>query len=56
MSALQTGLVAYVIAIKRLSILMTSLIGIFVYKELFSWWRLSGAAFIMSGAAIIYIS
>lgn len=56
MSALQTGLVAYVIAIKRLSILMTSLVGMFVYKEIFSWARLSGAALIVAGAGVIYIS
>ena len=56
MFALQTGLVAYVIAIKRLGILMTSLVGMIVYKEVFSWARLSGAALIVMGAGIIYLS
>jgi len=56
MFALQTGMVAYVIAIKRLSILMTSLIGMAVYKEFFSWARLGGATLIVLGAGIIYLS
>jgi drug/metabolite transporter (DMT)-like permease len=56
MFALQTGLVAYVIAIKRLSILMTSLVGMIAYKEVFSWGRLSGAVLIVLGAGIIYMS
>ena len=55
MVALQTGLVAYVIAIKRLSILMTSLVGMIVYKEVFSMARLAGATLIMVGAGVIYL-
>lgn len=56
MVAMQTGFVAYVIAIKRLGILMTSLVGIIVYKEEFTWARLAGAVLIVFGASIIYIS
>ena len=56
MCAMQTGLVAYVIAIKRLSILITTLLGMIVYKEGFSRARLSGAALIVAGAGIIYLS
>jgi len=56
MYALQTGLVAYVIAVKRLSILMTSLAGMILYGEAFSRARLSGAALIVAGAGILYIS
>lgn len=55
MVALQTGLVAYVIAIKRLGILMTSLIGMIVYNEVFSWARLTGAVLIVLGSSIIYL-
>ena len=56
MIALQTGLVAYVIAIKRLGILITSLVGMIVYKVIFSWARLAGAVLIVVGSCIIYIS
>lgn len=55
-SILQGGPVAYVIAIKRLRILMTSLVGMLVYGEIFSMWRLSEAALIVGGAAVIYVS
>jgi uncharacterized membrane protein len=56
MSALQTGLVAFVIAIKRLSILMTSLAGMLVFREMFSRARLAGAGLIVAGAMLIYLS
>ncbi len=56
MYALQTGLVAFVIAIKRLSILMTSIAGILLYREVFSRARLFGAALIVAGAGIIYLA
>lgn len=56
MYALQIGAVAFVIAIKRLSILMTSLIGMIIYGESFSGARLAGAALIVAGAVIIYFS
>ncbi|MDD3620341.1 MAG: DMT family transporter [Desulfobulbaceae bacterium] len=56
MGALQTGPVAFVIAIKRLSILFTSLAGVLVFKEAFSLARLSGAVLIVAGVTIIYLS
>lgn len=56
MFALQTGLVAFVIAIKRLSILMTSLAGMLVFREMFSRARLAGAGLIVAGAMLIYLS
>lgn len=56
MHAMQTGLVAFVIAIKRLSILMTSLAGMVFFREPFSPARLSGAALIVAGATVIYLA
>jgi drug/metabolite transporter (DMT)-like permease len=56
MGALQTGPVAFVIAIKRLSILITSLAGVLVFKEAFSLARLAGAALILAGVTVIYLS
>ena len=56
MYALQTGLVAYVIAVKRLSIVMTSAIGLIVFKEQVTWSRFCGAVIMVIGAAIIYCS
>jgi len=56
MFALQTGLVAYIIAIKRISILLTSLAGMTVYKEAFSRARLFGTVLVVAGAAFIYLA
>lgn len=56
MFALQTGLVAFVIAIKRLSILMTSLAGMIIFKEVFCRARMVGAVLIVTGAGVIYLS
>lgn len=56
MYALQTGLVAYVIAIKRCGILMTSLAGMTVFGKGFSQVRPAGAGLIVAGGALIYLS
>jgi drug/metabolite transporter (DMT)-like permease len=56
MGALQSGPVAFVIAIKRLSILITSLAGVLVFKEAFSRARLAGAVLILAGVTVIYLS
>ena len=56
MAAMQTGLVSYVIAVKRLSILLTSILGMTVYREPFSWHRLIGAGAMVSGATVLYFA
>lgn len=56
MFALQGGLVAYVLAVKRLSILMTSVIGVTLFNETFTWSRFVGAAVMVAGATIIYFA
>jgi uncharacterized membrane protein len=56
MHALQTGMVAFVIAAKRLSILMTSVNGMLLFGEPFSTARLTGAGLIVAGAVLIYFA
>lgn len=56
MFALQTGAVAYVLAVKRLSILATSLTGILVFNERFTWSRFVGAFVMVAGATVIYFT
>jgi drug/metabolite transporter (DMT)-like permease len=55
MFALQTGFVAFVLAIKRLSIIMTSIIGFMLFRERFTWFRLGGMITMVAGSAIIYL-
>ncbi len=52
--ALQTGLVAFVLAIKRLSIIITTIMGFMLFKEAFTWFRVFGAVTMVVGTAIIY--
>lgn len=56
MFALQTGFVAFVLAIKRLSIIMTSIIGFMIFRERFTWFRLAGVITMVAGSAVIYLS
>lgn len=56
MLALQHGLVAYVLAVKRLSILMTSVIGVAFFGEMFAWSRFAGASMMIVGATVIYFA
>ena len=53
MYALQTGLVSYVVAIKRLSVILTSIVGFMFFREVFTWFRITGAIVMAIGAAII---
>lgn len=55
MQALQTGYVSEVIAIKRASVLMTSLFGFALFTEQFTVFRLIGALLMILGAAVIYV-
>ena len=54
MIALQTGMVSYVLAIKRVSILITSMAGFAFFAEKMSPFRLVGALAMVGGAALIY--
>ena len=54
MFALQTGMV-YVLAIKRVSILLTSVSGLVFFGEKFPPFRIAGVLAMVSGAALIYI-
>jgi drug/metabolite transporter (DMT)-like permease len=56
MYALQTGLVAFVVAIKRLSVIITSIIGFWIFREAFTWFRILGAAIMGIGAAMIQLA
>jgi len=53
MESLRTGPVAYVIAVKRCSILLTSLAGFLWFRERFTLPRLAGALAMVAGAALL---
>ncbi|MCP3869600.1 MAG: EamA family transporter [Gammaproteobacteria bacterium] len=54
MHALMTGNVAEVLAVKRLSILMTSAAGFWLYREVLTSFRVLGSVFMVAGALLIY--
>lgn len=56
MNALTTGNVAEVLAVKRLSILITSVAGFLMFRETFTKYRLTGAVTMVAGAMIIYLT
>ncbi len=53
--ALTLGLVAYVLTIKRFSVLETSLGGWWLFDEPFTRYRLAGALCLIGGAALVYL-
>ena len=55
MNAIQLTLVPYVIAVKRTSIIMTSILGFVVFKERGFKERLSGVILMIAGVFLIYI-
>lgn len=55
MAALVEGNAAYVISVKRLSILQTSLVGMLFLGEPRSLYRLGGALLMVGGAVLIYL-
>ena len=55
MTAIQMTLVPYVIAVKRTSIVMTSIFGFMIFKESGFRQRFAGVLFMMTGVILIYI-